>query len=273
MNIMAIRNWFLLLGQQWMRSLQVFFPANLKLFALVSVNAFLKASKIFFLYFWWLPLVYCLLPYVVIFGLGVNLTWFWHVLQLFFILLSIRSSIQLKTPNYFFSYLPHFIGFIGFVAGITFVQWIISFLPLNLLNSIILNILVKMVLFIFRTPEMFILASPLFLFFGFFYLDSDGTVSSFFNSCIRSLKMVLYAYPVCLIFLSVFLGLGSAFKFVFDALIIQYLPFILKYITTDITVFCVIDNMMMIVYHLFAASWFSTLYIKRAHEDYSLYFE
>lgn len=266
MNIAAIRNQFLLLGQQWRRSLTVFLPANLKLFALVSINAFLKASKVFFTYFWWMPLIPCLYTFKpsMIFGLKFNWVLLRQLAQWFFILLAIRPSIDLKTARYFISYIPRFIAFVCFILVVSAVQWLVTLVFHMLFQLPVLAWVIERGFFLFNNLVGFMLIpSPLLLFAGYFLLDSDGTVKSFLYSCMRSIKMLCYTYPFCLISLAVFLPLFFVGDFLI-ALITRFFPIIVR---------CVVDNVFMAVYHLFVASWFSTIYIKRAHEDFPLYFE
>jgi len=263
MNIATIRNQFLIIGQHWQRSLAVFLPENFSRFILVSLNAFIKSTKTFFLYFWWMPLIPCFFapqPFE-LFGFAVNWPVLWRMLQWFFIFLAVRPSVDLKTARYYGAWLPRFVEFASFILLIGAIQWgissIDSWLPLPIFAWFFGRIL-----FIFHNLVAFmIIPSPLLLFAGFFLLDSSASVHYVLQSAWRSFNMILYTYPFCLMSLVALVLLFFVGDFVV-ALIIRFLPAMLR---------CIIDNLFITFYHILVASWFSTVYIKRAHEDFSLY--
>jgi hypothetical protein len=265
MNIGTIRNLFFLLGQQWQHSLEVFIPENLKPFFLVSINAFLKASTSFFLYFWWLLLLPCFLSLnpILVFGFNFNWLLIWRAILWFLIFLSVRPSIDLKTPHYYVSYAPRLFGFgilillVGIIQGVIF--RLDAWLPIPILAW-----LVERVLFIFHNLVAFILIpSPWLLFGGYFFLDRYASVRTLVDTPLRAFKMLSYTYPFCLISVLVLIPLFFVGDFTI-ALVTQFLP---------TTIRCIINNLFITLYHIFIASWFSTIYIKRAHEDFALYFE
>lgn len=231
------------LWQSWKESFLFFLPKNFRLFLLVTLKTMVTAYKTLFTYFWWLflftvPAVYSYLSVEYAFYvrfIAINLL-------LFCYLLATRSSVRKKDTRYFFSY-----GFYIFYFATTlcFVH------ALSIVASRISGLTVLYDLIDYG------IAAPLFIFVMNFVLDSDGTVSSFFLSWWRALKMVFYNYPLCVISIMILRFLSN------------FIDWLL--ITVDVhTIFCALN--LKVISLVIPYCFFANVYIKKLHEQFGVYF-
>ena len=191
------------LVEAWKNSLTLFYPTNFKLFILITIKSIIEAYKIIIHYWWWLA---------VLIG-GTNLFWWnntkffdflsiaFYCLFIFAFSLATRPSVARKNIAYFRSY---FILFFPTLAG---------FLSIKLLGILLIEIIgIKMSQrqSIYLLIKSFSYATQ--VFFIFFFLDSNHTGKQLLQSLLRSVKMTIYNYPICLIFGLIILGLEIAFS-------------------------------------------------------------
>lgn len=105
--------------QSWKESIGFFRPSNLKLFFLVTIKTIKEIYLFLFKYFWWLILLYLILEFSFVF---LDLPFMYAkviqaliiILWTFFICLSARASVGIKSAEYFIYYVRYLPGmFIG----------------------------------------------------------------------------------------------------------------------------------------------------------------
>lgn len=217
----------------WKDSLLFFKPENAKLLCLVILNA-CRHTLGLYIYFWWL-----FIP--TIFSVIYTRNTYWSLpavvplfLLVFVMYLAVRPSTLRKDYSYFLSYGKHFFWFFLF-----FLVWLIFFCSLFLAG---------LPCWFFAFP----LYAPLFPFFStmtFFLLDSDGSCRSALASIYRSFLFVLYNLPLCFFVACLFLCLA------------HYVYMLCSWATIGI----------ILLWPLPIATY-NTLYVKRVHEQFQLYF-
>lgn len=264
MNQLVFKDRFFLLGRSWAESLKIFLPSSLRLFLLITANAYIKGWKLFFTHWWFLIIA---LPLISSFFVKFN-----AIIQLFLLApliflwcLSVRPSVLKKTYSYFLSYGHHIMMSICFTVLLFIVPklWYLL-LKKTLAFPIVRFFLTTMHVMVFGLTLMPILYfSPFFIITLFFIFDSDGGVKSALQSFIRALKMIIYNYPF---FLSIFLLFFYGY-FVLHALIPW--QFLSKFYFFDISIWVSYGIF------LFLTTLFSTImnvfYTKRVYEYLSLY--
>lgn len=167
---MATANFQKDLWNSWRDSLKIFRSKNLKVFALVTINALYRALESLAKTGW--PLLIPLL------GMGLSFfdisiysmvgAVFLSYLFLFLFFLGVRPSVYVKNSRYFLSY------------GLYF--------PFYFLGIVFAHIRVGLVGDLLCVPLMIFCAL-------FFYFDSDGSIQSMLRSIVNGIKMVFYNYP------------------------------------------------------------------------------
>lgn len=208
-------------------------PEHAKLLFLLVFNACWKTVKLY-PYFWWM-----FIPVVSVM-VGTKLT-YWPLLSvfplfllIFSIYLAARPSTLKKDWLYFLSYGKHFIWFCLF-----FILWLVVLCCLHLLGWITWSFSLPL-----HAPYM-----PLFSMTTFFLLDSDGSWSSARASLYRGLLYVMYNAPICIILAGIFWIFWYA-----------------------LTLVCCWAAVLMVLVWPLAIAVYNTLYIKRIHEQFQLYF-
>jgi len=260
--------------QSWKESLLVFKPSNFKLFLMVTLKSIWETYKSLFYHFWWLVILLVTVPlHKTAFGLLILFGA--PLLLVYLILLIARPSVDLKNWAYFAKYILYIIPFLIIVAAIfSYYDHIYFNRPGSLTPFISLS---QIIIFIFPVQfqyivhrdiqlnqvELFIalqlLLSPFIILFNLFYLDSDKSLRAIVFSFVRSLKMILYNYPACLIIWAIFLLLWYLFWSILWCLSINF-ALIFELIT-----FVLLAPIPICI--------FSNLYIKQVHEHFDLYFE
>jgi len=245
------------LVQAWENAITLFYPSNFKFFILITIRSIVEAYKILLHYWWWLL---ALISGATLFGLGNDTGFFFFLLVvlnymfIFAFSLATRPSLKKKNVTYFSSYLPLFLptltGFLGIklfevlllpnIIGIDMDQWQSVFL------------LVKS--FSYATQVFFI----------FFFLDSDHTIRQLLQSLVRSVKMTIYNYPICLFFGLMILVLEIAVSFVVGV-------FLFVWEETELFL-RIIDLISKVVFVPIQLSIFANIYIKKLHEQFDYYF-
>lgn len=261
------------LFRSWRDSLSLFIPENAKLFCLVTLKSILNSYKILFINLWWL----------FIFALGSEAVYYryfgpesffalvpalaWLVIA-FCLFLTIRPSLHKKDLRYYLGYGWYFIYFLIICILIMLIPYYSKIISKEIadwtLNSnrffffLYIPFLFIPLLFTFVNPDLLpIYLAPIAGFFMFFLLDSRGKINDGFKSLWRTIKLIAYNYPFCVIAYAIFIGLGYALKFGISSLFGS--SFILM--TFIETIFAVIP---LCIYAMF--------YTKRLHEQFTLYF-
>ena len=238
----------------WKNALALFYPSSFKLFILITIQSIIEAYKIIIHYWWWLLVL-----------TGGTLFW-WNNTKFFFFLfatlyyllifafsLATRPSVARKNIAYFRSY---FILFFPTMAG---------FLSIKLLGALLIEIIgIKMGQrqSIYLLIKSFSYATQ--VFFIFFFLDSDHTGEQLLQSLLRSVKMTIYNYPVCLIFGVIILGLEMAFSFFVGSFLFAW-----GQVGLLLRIISLVNIFMFVPIQL---SIFANVYIKKLHEQYDYYF-
>jgi len=234
--------------QAWKDSLSLFNPKHLKLFLLVTLKSIIETYSRWFTYFWWLiglygvaEIVRFTLPSPVIVGI-----YYIVLLSLFFSMYLIaRPSVAKKDSHYFWQYSSYGAAgalLIGIAVALT-KAW------------------VAILAFVF-----------LFDFMVLFYLDSDGSVSELVRSCRRAFKMFWYNLPFCFLSLPILLipliGVG---------LFLASIIFVIAQYALGVTLYfreAVNFTIPLVYIALLGALCFTTnFYVKKIHEQFSLYFD
>lgn len=183
------------LMQTWRDSLLVFLPQQFKLFFMVTVKTIIETYFILFTRLWWVVLFdvafFLSMSFLERFlqaNFLVNPLYFlvYNNFISFLVFLAMRPSVLKKDNLYFFRYWFYFILFFSFIAVLFFVIAALFLFKLSFLRPLLM----------LDNP---LIVSPLVIFFALFLLDSDGTIGQAIKSVGRSIKMVWYNYPFCLI--------------------------------------------------------------------------
>jgi len=260
--------------QSWKESLTIFIPKNFKLFLLVTLKSLLETTKTFFRYFWWLivlelggpPLlnmlgVFTKMPSGDVANIVAFLTVFAQTITLFCLYLIARPSVAKKDYAYFkhYSYYVAIVFFIAFVCSLV--------VQMSLLYArVLLGSLLVPLLFLVMLP------SALGAFFLLFWFDSDGTIKNLFYSFVRSIKMVLYNYPFCLIASLLFGGMWAlvsvvpvqTFIFIYGAKL-GILPLV-------VWPMLILRSIVRVLLFALQICFFTNFYVKRLHDQFTLYF-
>lgn len=245
--------------QSWVDSLAMFKPKNIKLFLLVTLKAGLELLLSQLYFFWW----WLLAGLIIFYQYAQGFLSFVHALYVaeFFLASLIFIWFVLSRP----SVLPK--GYIYFrdsikKCGLGFIGMYFLMQPLRTyLFSLLLQdmfraeaqgraISIFHQYFFFRLfPAMFFILPPV-VFVIFFYFDSDGGFRSWLFSFVRGFLMYIYNLPFCIIWM---IGM-----------------YLFWYIIALVS-----ESIMLYGFWLiqpFLLSWYRTLYIKRVHDQFNLYF-
>jgi len=243
------------LVQAWKNAITLFYPSNFKLFILITIRSIVEAYKILLHYWWWLLV---LISGATLFKWG-NTGFFFFlsiVLNYVFIFafsLATRPSLKKKNVTYFSSYLSLFLPTIaGFLSIKLFEVLLVKITGIDMNQWQSVRLLVKS--FSYATQVFFI----------FFFLDSDHTIGQLLQSLLRSVKMTIYNYPICLFFGLIILGLETAFIFFAGIFLFAWeeVAILLR----------IIDLVNKVVFVPIQLSVFANIYIKKLHEQFDYYF-
>ncbi len=248
--------------RSWKESVAVFVPSNFKLYMLVTIKNAMETCKNLIYYFWWLVLlvfvfeVGCYYPECLLAGPTWKFINSALVITLSFALfMLVRPSIRPKGFYYFEQHARKtFIGFIGlyFLFGYL-TSWIGEFVAewawhtaASAINYNLLSFLFSLTLFIYG----FFFMLPPFVFSVLFYFDSNGSIKAWFFSILRGFIMFLYNFPFCLLSVVACFGMWHGLQWVLPTygilIFFSFIPFVVSY--------------------------FKTMYVKRLHDQFSLYY-
>lgn len=248
MYLTATAHWLLFLAKQWKEITAIFLLKNFKLFFWVTLNAFLKGLRIFLRHAWWL-IISCVIVILLIPQLNI----FYIVVQpllLAYMILSVRPSVAIKNNAYFMHYLPQaylglLVGKISLVLlGNIFFPFLLLLQPWYAIGGISLSLV----------DALRLLEFPTLIWMGFFLLDQAPGLGIW-----SSIKMTVYTFPVYFL-TQLFIG---AVLLIGASLLLVLLP--------PATAFTCIF-FYAIILDLCLSCWVNTIYIKKAHEDFALYF-
>ncbi|MBT3455563.1 hypothetical protein HN446_00710 [bacterium] len=163
----------------WARSCAILLPKNLKLFLLVTLKSVVRVYIVIFSRFWWLFLAFCAFSFFYFSHRNMFLNTLFSCIT-FLIFITTRPSVDKKTFSYYKKYLWHLLVF------------------------------VLCMFFLLKISKAFIVSSPLFAFFIFFWIDS-GEILPAARVFIRTIILFLFALPVCLLYSLVFGAIDRAF--------------------------------------------------------------
>ncbi len=212
-------------------------------------------------YFWWLLLlvfvfeVGCYYPECLLAGP----TWKFIDAALvivfsFALFMLVRPSIR---PKGFFYFEQHarktFIGFVFLYIFFDYVRELIGGVITFLISRLYHQASVYDSLYSFATflyyQSPFIMLPP-FVFSVLFYFDSQGSIKAWFVSILRGFIMFLYNFPFCLLSVTACFGIWCGLQWgspIYGTLIFfSFIPFVVSY--------------------------FRTMYVKRLHDQFSLYY-
>jgi len=271
--------------KSWKESFLLLLPRNFKLFLLVTLKTIGRLYYIWFKHFWWLFVIYIMLEkylWIMLLG-GINKNvnsfvtagqFFIFLLIFFTMILSARSSVKKKCYPYFWDYKKHFViwlygalFFLLLLGAIFAGSFIGSLFKMELYSQIISDVDASK----YAVSFFSVFLSSLFLgiaiasFFTLFFLDTRGNFKDMFLSLYRAYKMAKLNYPFCLIINFVLLLFSALFTIIISVIIAKLFdPILLLYgIPFKYT------------YMLFwpiQISFFTNFYIKRLHDQFSIYF-
>ncbi|MEX0849719.1 MAG: hypothetical protein WD055_05810 [Candidatus Dependentiae bacterium] len=251
----------MLLLRSWKDSLALFIPKNFKLFLLVSLKTAMETYGNLLYYFWWLILLVfvfeigCYYPECILLGPA------WYLIDsvlivclAFSLLMLVRPSVQPKGFHYFEEHAKKTaIGFVVLYFLFNFVRSHLGDAVLNALawlngQSLIYETLHPFAQFLYDQSPFIML--PPFVFSVLFYFDSNGTIKSWLLSIVRGIVMFVYNFPFCLISVLACFGLWTVLHYISPLygkfLFFSFVPFVVSY--------------------------FKTMYVKRVHDQFSLYY-
>ena len=171
----------------------------------------------------------------------------------FLIVILLRPSVGIKNTHYCFEKLSYVPYYVGIVSLLFLLQNIISIQP-------ILSTLFNYAVLLGPSSYFYMLGlSPLFVFTVLAILDSPSNLYSIIQACIRALKLILYNYPLCYIYWASMLALTLFYHW------------FLTLLPTSVALFVVFIGIVLLI--PYSISLWTTLYIKRMHEQFDIYYK
>ena len=272
----------------WVESLQVFKPANFKLFLLVTLKSIIETYKILFTKFWWVFLGFVAMDYVIAYSVAYNgarsglllVTDFYFVLILFLMFLVIRPSVQQKNVSYVQKYWKQFMFFLVFGAVFGIIVAYISGTRFQLEigeDDDIIYLATEGLSWIgtllLLAPA--IVTGPLFVITNSFLFDTNGSLKAMFFSLWGGIKFCVYNYPFCILGLLLFHYLFQAIDgATFFVLGLFDIPLI-AIIGQDYVMLPALNTIKYVsmLFWPIPLCFFINFYVKRLHEQFELYFE
>jgi hypothetical protein len=251
------------LVQSWIDSLGVLKPKNLQLFLMVTLKSIVEAYKLMFNYFWWV-LIIQLICYAQVSVQTFLIATALQPLLLFMICAATRPSIVKKNCAYFRSQLFSFLCYMGLLAGIAGIVFVLNVSMPTLFY----------VLFYIWVP-----------FFIFFFLDSEKNIKGYFLSMWYALKMILFNLPLIVCAYAVLLIFNESLIWIVDllmSLLNQGIVMLVSYFRvlrpTLFFFFSVTGGLQALVSQgiLFmpvGICLYANIYIKRLHDQFELYYK
>lgn len=244
---------------EWKDSLSLLYPANLKLFLLVALNALRQAFIIWLQHFWMLiGLVLFCLVLERSGGIGVlrlaAITVGSFALLVEFIL-AMRPSVGLKNYTYFNHYFSHLIACIALLYG----------------TAGLYSVFMRKNAFVFN-GMLAVFIAVMTVLAAMFFLDGKASIKNLLGSLYRALKMFFYNLPfICvsvvvgyLLFCMLFYGMSALIFRVVDTTLYPTFYNYFFLLLSILFFFCVTSV---------GICFFGNLYVKKSQEQYTLYFD
>ncbi len=219
----------------WLESVSLLMPKTFKRFVLITLSytGYLFRQAVSYWWFW-IPLIFaCFLAPPRFF---LTVLFISTILWTFFVFATLRTSVDLKNLRYYGYLLFSYVNYYAIAALLTF------------LSALLLYGRGPYLLVLFISIHL----SILFVFFTLFMLDSYGSLPEIGKSGLRAAKMIVYNYPICF-------ALAVTAQIVIAAL--QFI------IPNRLLLFCGL----LLLFPLFVC-FLANVYIKRLHEQFSLYY-
>lgn len=254
-----------ILLQSWRDSLLIFVPKNFSLFFLVTVNNALRTYRHLLFYFWWLIIMQVLVQPFILFSLlayvkvspemmhsvarGIQMVI--ASLWLSAVYLCVRPSVLQKSIEYFSQYffsIPYLIG------------W--TFLLFFLHSYFFIPLIVKVPFALVIVGWIFWLyVISVAVLFAFFLLDERITIVNALQALRRAVLMSWYNVPALLVVSGTLIGMWT----------------LLDLVRIGVHAGIVIDGIWQLITMLFFIPimilFVCTLYIKKVHDQFVLYFQ
>jgi len=245
------------LMRTWRSSLSIFFPANLKLFFLATINAVIKGIQPFMIY------VFPMVVLIKLFQINVcHIEDMWCqflgrkpslmlIVAVVGAIAAIRPSVNLKKCKYFRAFwFPALVLFLLWTFFLTGFNWALEGIsaPVVKSNFIIFGLFI-------------LIALPLMILVSYCLFDAPRSIIGMLNGIKKGILFTLYNLP--------FIFISMLFYFVISLLIyIPTLMFALYFDLPGITVYILPGVLFGLFFIL--SSWLSILYTKRVYEQYDL---
>jgi hypothetical protein len=232
--------------KSWIESLSVFKLAAFKIFALLTLKYALDVYARL-RYFGWFLIGGAILAFAVLPRPAALITVL--LLWLFYSLCTVRSSVERKQYRYFIR-LSYYLLFYAVVALLLYIPVRFFLLKAIINRSIFWGVLTALLAHIYGVGL---------IFFTLFMLDTYGTIAEARASVQRAFIFVAYNYPFCVIITAIFiaiLALGAG---------ITYMLF------KQLNLYWVIYSILVLLVPFFSC-FLANFYIKRVHEQFSLYY-
>lgn len=274
----------------WRDSLTLFQPKNFKLFFLVTLKTMGDTFKVWIKYFWWLPLIQLVMPriWLSLYGttsffsnpwLQVTASIFMGMLWFISILLAARPSVAIKNCAYFRSYIWRIIYILPISVlldvGTEFLMSTVFYSYIGVPREITPGIVTAIILagIMSWSVKIYLIDYALFV------LDTDGSVKQVCKSLFYAFKMVAYNYPFYIVVYIIDTSIKMA----------QYLLFrqITKWYYSAATGMASVspepdsiglqvirygDILIIALLMLFLYCFLINFYIKKLHDQFTLYF-
>jgi len=231
----------------WKNSFKLFGSEQYELFFYSTYRAILYGYEVFLKHFWWLFAIVALSEVLLPIPYSIVNPFLW-VLVLFFMILSERPSVEKKDWRYFWFFIKrNLFGYLILAVSALYLYPIL-FMAYKFLPKTFLGLIAKNTILVF---QWFLYATPFWLIFALFYIDSDGSLRALKIGLYRTICFILYNLPL--------MGI-SFFLFLYSYRLLRLIPYpnivwILAMFFSMIAV-CVIHN----------------IYIKRVHDQFELYY-
>lgn len=298
--------------QSWKSSLALLLPRNATMFLLVTIKAFFDTCKTWLKNFWWLLGLYIILDgvslwlYQYVFGLSGEDRFLMYqhyfdileysslvvaVLMLLTLFLTVRPSTKLKNMSYYFDYKWHTLWFlatsiIGYfvIKYLDLLSLIIQYykaLGMAVFSPVIdmvVTILLDYVMLPFIPLGRFLGATnslmyaPFFVLFVFALLDTTGSFFDAVKSKLRSLKMIVYNYPLLWILVWICTMIVSGINYATTMIITHFLGTATEFLLVAMFVLDTLFFLLLTIFYIFYLCLMSNFYTKQVHEQFKRFF-
>jgi hypothetical protein len=267
----------------WRDSLTILQPKNFKLFFLVTLKTMVDTFKVWIKYFWWLPLIEFVMPYVwvSIYGvprffsnpwLSIAASLLMSMLWFVSILLAARPSVAIKNCAYFRSYIWRII----YIAPVSILMDMVTSYAMGKFfypyigtasgMSVSLAAAVFLMGVINWSVKVYIIDYALFV------LDTDASIKQVFKSLLYALKMVVYNYPFYIVLYIVHAAIKMGQHVLFQQIEVWYYRATMEPVSIILMVIHYSNVLIFGLLTFFLYCLLINFYIKKLHYQFTLYF-